>query len=218
MTLLCFAVRRKTRESYPHTQGMMLIQSSSSPVLGPNLHFIERIGQGRFASVWKAKMGSELNAEIVAVKVFSTYPRGHLESFEHELSMYQTSELQHKNILRFAYIMCIVGHVICCYRSMGLWSYGNKMKLLYQLYTDPNVIAEAHALDIHVCCARILLPVMLAGQCTQSCKKLHVLLRFYDGLTIRLCSLAWPVLFFSPGLPCLLGVAWSTSVGDKMSR
>lgn len=114
-TLLCLVVRRtKTRGSYSTSHDMVLIQSSSSPVLGLNLHFIERIGHGRFASVWRAKMASELSTEIVAVKVFATYPRNHLESFEHELDMYLTTELQHKNVLRYVFMWIDVTKVSIC--------------------------------------------------------------------------------------------------------
>ncbi len=101
VTLLCLVVHQtKKRGTYPPPHEMQPMQPSSSPVLGQNLHFKERIGQGRFASVWRSKMGSELSTEMVAVKVFSTYPRSHLESFEHELDIYLTPGLQHKNVLK----------------------------------------------------------------------------------------------------------------------
>ena len=64
-----------------------------------NLSFIDKVGQGRFAAVWRAK---NIEAEV-AVKVF---PNGQMsrESWTRECEIYKTPELEHKFILSFRYI------------------------------------------------------------------------------------------------------------------
>ena len=63
-----------------------------------NLTFIDKVGQGRFAAVWRAK---NIEAEV-AVKVF---PNSQLsrDSWTRECEIYNTPELEHKNILAFRF-------------------------------------------------------------------------------------------------------------------
>lgn len=63
-----------------------------------NLSFIDKIGQGRFAAVWRAK---NIEAEV-AVKVFPNSPLSH-DSWSRECEIYSTPELEHKYILSFRY-------------------------------------------------------------------------------------------------------------------
>ncbi len=103
--VLLVMVRRKkwVQGPYLYPSGaaqVELEEPSLSQPFGLHLRLLERIGQGRFASVWKASIGSGSNTEVVAAKVFSNYAR-HKENFEHELSIYLTPQLQHQNILRY---------------------------------------------------------------------------------------------------------------------
>lgn len=98
-----FQWRKWSRGPYLYPTGPPEIgddDSSLSQPFGLHIQMIENIGRGQFASVWKATMGLGDNTEIVAVKVFSNYPR-HKENFEQELSIYLTPQLQHDNILRY---------------------------------------------------------------------------------------------------------------------
>ena len=64
-----------------------------------NLSFIDKVGQGRFAAVWRAK-----NVEDeVAVKVFPNSQMSR-DSWLRECEIYRTPELEHKYILSFKYV------------------------------------------------------------------------------------------------------------------
>ncbi len=88
--LVCVVRRRRSRQPRP-TVELELVAISQ-------LCLLDRIGQGRFGSVWRATIGAEPSQDIVAAKVFHHH---HAESFKHELSIFSIPQLQHPNIVRF---------------------------------------------------------------------------------------------------------------------
>ena len=115
--------------SYPSSS------SSSSASTEPNtysldlglshLSFIDKIGQGRFAAVWRAKM---IEDEI-AVKVFPNTPQCY-ESWSRESEIYETPELEHKYILSFRWASIAEWKRFIC---MGYFLSG-AIKVLYRIF------------------------------------------------------------------------------------
>ena len=69
----------------------------AAPILdGAHTTFLhEKIGQGCFATVWKATLA---DGRLVAVKVFQSHGK---DSWQKEIDIFQTPDLQHNNILLF---------------------------------------------------------------------------------------------------------------------
>jgi hypothetical protein len=94
---LCYVhYGRKMKESAVIDLQNLVRDSDSPDMMFRNLSFIDKIGQGRFAAVWRAK---NIDAEV-AVKVF---PNSQLsqDSWMRECEIYRTPELEHKNVLSF---------------------------------------------------------------------------------------------------------------------
>jgi len=87
---------RKTHALEPNI-GADLHDMAVAPILeGTDTTYLqEKIGQGRFASVWKAVLA---DGRLVAVKVFQSHGK---DSWQREIDIFQTADLQHKNILLF---------------------------------------------------------------------------------------------------------------------
>jgi len=87
---------RKTHALEPNI-GADLQDMAVAPILeGTDTTYLqEKIGQGRFASVWKAVLA---DGRLVAVKVFQSHGK---DSWQREIDIFQTADLQHKNILLF---------------------------------------------------------------------------------------------------------------------
>ena len=60
-----------------------------------DVEYCQKIGQGRYADVWEGKLK---DGRVVAVKEFRPQAR---QSWQQELSIYLTPDIQHKNVMLY---------------------------------------------------------------------------------------------------------------------